>query len=77
MSDSMATKTNFSKTLLTGLYYFLMIGVGVFIVVILVNYLESFTIGGTTTSEFALLLAGLVIVFYIASAMQMPLNWDI
>lgn len=74
MSDSMATKTNFSKTLLTGLYYFLMIGVGVFIVVILVNYLESFTIGGTTTSEFALLLAGLVIVFYIASAMQMPLH---
>ena len=74
MSDSTKTKANFSKTFLTGLYYLLMISIGVFIVAILVIYLQSFTTGSTPASEVALLIAGIAIAFYVAGSIHMPLH---
>ncbi|NLC90055.1 MAG: M50 family metallopeptidase [Clostridiaceae bacterium] len=74
MSDLKTKKADFSKTLLTGLYYSLMIAIGVFIVVILVNFLQGHISTDMQASELALLIAGLAIAFYAAFSIQMPLH---
>jgi hypothetical protein len=74
MRDSKLKKTSFAKTLLTGLYYSLMIAIGVFIVVILVNFLQGHIGTDMQASELALLIAGLAIAFYAAFSLQMPLH---
>ena len=74
MRDSKAKNTDLSTTLLTGLYYFLMIAIGVFALVVLVNFLQGHIRTDMQASELALLIAGLVIAFYAAYSIQMPVH---
>ena len=74
MRDSKAKNTDLSTTLLTGLYYFLMIAIGVFALVVLVNFLQGHIRTDMQASELALLIAGLAIAFYAAYSIQMPVQ---
>lgn len=74
MRDLKTKNASISKTLLTGLYYFLMISTAVIAIVILVNFLQGHISSDMPASELALLIAGLAIAFYLAFSLQMPLH---
>lgn len=75
MNDSTKTEVKFSRqTLLRGLFFLAMISVAVFILAVLVVFLESNTSSNISAAKFALLIGGIALAFYIAASIQMPLH---